>query len=61
MKGKATTVMVFGADGHPFMGTELLIHKSVYNGQLCVTDHGGPYDEVLPGVMACHHFETGHH
>jgi hypothetical protein len=74
-KGKATTVKVFdckepdctdegGGDfsgvGHPFLGTELLIHESVYHGQPCMTDGGEAYHSLAPVLpfYACHHFDT---
>ena len=79
-RGKATTVKVFdchepsctvvgteGAfegSGHPFLGTELLLHSSVYNGQACATDGGEAYHPVpTPAGLfyACHHFDTSTH
>jgi len=51
----------FSGVGHPFLGTELLIHADVYNGQPCATDGGEPYHFLgfIP-FYACHHFETPH-
>ena len=57
--GKVGNVMVFGVDGHPFLGTEILISAEVYNDQPCATDGGGLYHELGPW-MACHHFDTSH-
>jgi len=60
-RGQAGNVMVFGGDGHPFLGTELLIHEDVYNGQPCAADNGEPYHFLVdPPFYACHHFETPH-
>ena len=77
-KGKATTVKVFDCQGpsctvgeegafdgvgHPFLGTELLIHSSVYNDQGCATDGGEAYHPVETPIgvfYACHHFDTSH-
>ena len=67
--GKAIQVRVFGpadlSDGYtvgdPFLGTEILLQKSVYNGQPCSTDGGGEYIDVSgvgDGPFACHHFAT---
>ena len=65
--GKVFQVRVFGpadlSDGYtlgdPFLGTEILVHESVYNGQPCSTDGGDPYvDLVDPPYFACHHFAT---
>lgn len=57
-------VKVFGPGGHPFLGTEILIHKDVYKDQPCATDGGGLYHDVEPilGIpyVACHHFSTDH-
>ncbi len=57
--------MVFGVGGHPFLGTEILLDASVYNGQLCMTDPvfgvAHPYHDlsgVGDGPYACHHFDT---
>jgi hypothetical protein len=66
------TVMVFNigdpnASNAEFLGTELLIHESLYNGQPCpqLDGPGGesqPYEYLFPEVglpyYACHHFET---
>lgn len=64
MKGKAITVNVFdstdvGQNGN-FLGTELLIHEDVYNGQPCSSDDGHEY-HLVPGLpyFACHHYDTG--
>ncbi len=61
---KALNVMVFdstdpGADG-PFLGTELLIHETVFAEQPCPQD-SGEY-EALAGLpyYACHHYDTSH-
>ncbi len=56
---KTIQVKVFGEDGHPFLGTEILVHESIYNGQPCMTDGGGPYHFLgfIP-YYACHHFAT---
>jgi hypothetical protein len=54
-----------------FLGTELLIHVDLYNGQPCpqLNRPGGEpilYEDLrqtpapLP-YFACHHFETAHH
>ncbi|MEE8486355.1 MAG: hypothetical protein V3S38_07405 [Acidimicrobiia bacterium] len=58
---KAITVKVFGVEGSPFLGTEILLSADVYNGQPCMTDGGEPYSYVPPfDAYACHHFDTGH-
>lgn len=73
-KGKATTVKVFDCRepdctvgengaftgvGQPYLGTELLIHGSVYNDQPCMTDGGEEYHPVEgTPFFACHHFNT---
>lgn len=60
---QATNVKVFTADGHTFLGTEILLSAAVYAGQPCATDGGGPYhdlSEVGDGPYACHHFDTDH-
>ena len=56
-------VKVFGVPGDPFLGTEILIHRDIYNGQPCPTDGGGPYEPLFPQppnipYYACHHFAT---
>ncbi len=65
--GKTIQVRVFGpadlSDGYsagdPFLGTEILVDASVYNGQPCATDGGAPYFDLGgPGPFACHHFNT---
>lgn len=58
---RAIAVKVFSEDGSEFLGTELLIHQDVYNGQPCPQD-GGDW-ELQSGIpyFACHHFHTGHH
>ncbi len=54
-------VKVFGEEGDPFLGTELLIHEDVYNGQPCPQDNHETYEPVEgTPYLACHHFETGH-
>ena len=69
--GKVTQVRVFGpadlsdgyTEGDPFLGTEILVDASVYNGQPCATDGGEPYHDLGgggEGPFACHHFETAH-
>ena len=52
-------VKVFGEGGHPFLGTEILIHEDVYKYQPCETDGGGLYHYLgfIP-YYACHHFST---
>ena len=66
-RGNPSTIQVkvFGVEGHPFLGTEILIHKDRYNGQPCMTDGGGPYEPLFPDppnipYYACHHFDTDH-
>lgn len=55
-------VKVFEEAGSPYLGTELLIHEDLYNGQPCPQDHLATYDPVPDTpYVACHHFETGHH
>jgi len=55
-------VKVFGVNGEPFLGTELLIHQDIYHGQPCPQDDLSTYEAVAgTPYMACHHFETGHH
>jgi hypothetical protein len=54
-----------------FLGTELLIHVDLYNGQPCPQLNGPAGEPVLyedlrqtPAPLpyfACHHFETAHH
>lgn len=67
--GKVIQVRVFGpadlSDGYtagdPFLGTEILVDASVYNGQPCATDGGGAYFDLGgggAGPFACHHFAT---
>lgn len=60
--GKTLRVKVFDASGDTYLGTELLIHESVYAGQPCATDGGNPYTDLLPifGIpyYACHFFNT---
>ncbi len=68
--GKVIQVRVFGHfgddpngwdPGDPLLGTEILVDVSVYNGQPCATDGGGPYHDlsgVGAGPFACHHFST---
>ena len=56
-------VKVFTGDGSQFLGTELLLHRDIYNGQPCAQDGGGPWfelDLVDPGnpYYACHRFGT---
>jgi hypothetical protein len=55
-------VKVFGESGYPFLGTESLIHKDIYERgrqQPCSTDGGGPYHFLgVPPYYACHHFST---
>lgn len=54
-------VKVFGVTGEPYLGTELLIHRDIYNGQPCPQDGLETYDAVAgTPYMACHHFETSH-
>ncbi len=53
-------VKVFGEEGLPFKGTEILIREDLYKGQPCATDDGGMYHflgEDFP-YYACHHFGT---
>jgi hypothetical protein len=56
-------VMVFGEDGHPFRGTELLIRGDLFEkgqDQPCPQDGGAYHDlsgEGLP-YYACHHYDT---
>lgn len=61
--GQTIRVKVFSADGDTFLGTELLIHASVYAGQPCATDGGAPYTDLQPALgipyYACHFFNTG--
>lgn len=64
-EAKTVTVRIF-AGGDPtsdeaeFLGTELLVHESIFNGQPCPQD-GGEYHylgaEGLP-YYACHHYDT---
>lgn len=55
----AVNVMVFSADGHDFLGAELLLHEDVYNGQDCMTDGGHTYHYLgSPPYYACHHYDT---
>jgi hypothetical protein len=67
--GKVIQVRIFGdldggwEVGDPLLGTEILIHESVYNGQPCSTDGGGEYAYLGSGppfipYYACHHFAT---
>ncbi len=67
--GKTIQVRVFGpadlSDGYsagdPFLGTEILVDASVYNGQPCAQDGGDPYFDLGgggAGPFACHHFAT---
>ncbi len=61
---KTLQVKVFGVEGSPFLGTELLIHSDLYNDNEppCAQDGGGAYDPLAgTPYMACHHFHTGHH
>ena len=52
-------VKVFGEDGYPFLGTEILVHEDIYNDQPCMTDGGGLYHDLDPmPYFACHHFST---
>jgi hypothetical protein len=56
-------VKVFSEDGSEFLGTELLLHEDIYNGQPCPQDGGGPWfrlGDVIPDnpYFACHHFDT---
>ena len=53
-------VKVFGEEGHPFLGTEILVRADLYSGQPCATDGGETYHflgEEFP-YYACHHFST---
>ncbi len=58
---KTIQIKVFGEEGDPFLGTELLVHVDQYHGQPCPQDNHDDYEKVpeIP-YMACHHFETGH-
>jgi hypothetical protein len=56
-------IKVFGEEGHPFLGTEILVRPDVYKGQPCAQDGGEEYDTVVLGPntwRACHHFDTDH-
>ena len=57
--GRRIQVLVFTVDGSIFLGTELLIHESSYNGQPCPQD-GLTEWEPVTGIpyVACHHFAT---
>ena len=65
--GNTVNVKVFdtqdpGATEAPFLGTELLIHKDIYNGQPCPQNGEEAYDNLEPEVglpyFACHHFDA---
>lgn len=48
-----------------YLGTELLIHADLYNGQPCPQNHLEEYEDLFPVTgapyYACHHFDTDHH
>ena len=54
-------VKVFGETGAPFLGAEILVNASVYNGQVCATDGGNAYTYLGDDFpyYACHLFNTG--
>lgn len=59
----AIPVKVFSEDGSAFLGTEQLMHESVYVDKPCPQDGLSEWEPNadLPGYFACHHFHTEHH
>lgn len=62
-EANASTVLAF--EGDEFLGTELLIHQDLYNGQPCPQDEvtggdGGYIDLSGQGLpyFVCHHFDS---
>lgn len=61
LNGSLSTVQVkvFDVPGHPFLGTEILVHEDLYNWQPCMQDGGEPYEFLgFAPYYACHHFST---
>lgn len=57
----AVPVLVFDVADEEFLGTELLLHDRVFDGQPCPQD-GGSYAAVAGGTYwACHHYDTHSH
>jgi hypothetical protein len=55
-------VKVFDEPGHPFLGTEILVHEDIYNWQPCMADDGESYHYLgFAPYYACHHFERPEH
>lgn len=60
---RSIPVKVFSVDGSEFLGTEQLLRGDIYRGQQpCPQDGLDIWDPLaVPGYLACHHFDTGHH
>lgn len=55
-------VKVFDVEGYPYLGTEILVHQDIYNGQPCMADNGDAYHFLgFAPYYACHHFERPEH